>query len=775
MIFPKTPCFLFITADISTIFDRLESQNSSSEFSPKSSRRFHNLDTFDPANHDLLLHAFAVNPHIAVADFELAVQEHLDDWVTKNLHCSSASGTMAACITQYSTTALLIYKSDPQGMSLMFLTLFELWVALDKVTVAQCPLLENYSPQVPPKLLGSLLLCRLQLLVRATKVEQYLLGRHAKAHTGKSIFTDTMNSSSFAVCYFTSSSAHQLLKSQIEADARKQRDVKLAELNSKNDSHHRLTVESDRLSHSYQYNRRGQEVHSTTCRKCSLKKEVCNMRIKPHEWPLPENVYEAQTVVFELCPPPTFQIWRTMTFAIFYDICSKGQDGCAHPSVHLGNYDTLQKYTRSEFSRISLASGPKSFSKSHYKNKNIPSLPSAVCLNNGLQFRLHDRLKHVWAAEPFKSCDIATHCTLRLVEGPYRPLQYAVDGTSHTTNEVIARQSECSKDLTLHEHYAFAILRSGPRLQWLNIARELSARSLSFHKEEVHTLITQAAWQIGPLVDDTREWHAELRDPVFGHVLLQELHSLLISIEANWLEGVAVRTIIMLTSRLLASAPCSTVVNAACRLLLEVRRVTFRWVRQLVEKLRDSEDGATVQEFQRRVCEMAAICHSTFDPDHTASLLVSTEDVEILVRCVILVNDNSPPTTGLELGFKTILDSDRRLSHLLEPMLREQIRRNRDGLDLAIVSVWEAYRPGSEWCNLEAPNDCWFTTRTAIVAGHLEPQCVQFNLLDGRLLIDGKLLARLPQNIVSHPTYCRVLGRVSTSINDMKRPPILTL
>jgi hypothetical protein len=40
---------------------------------------------------------------------------------------------------------------------------------------------------------------------------------------------------------------------------------------------------------------------------------------------------------------------------------------------------------------------------------------------------------------------------------------------------------------------------------------------------------------------------------------------------------------------------------------------------------------------------------------------------------------------------------------------------------------------------------------------------VQFNLIDGRLLINGKPLGRLPPNIVSHPIYARVLGRVSTN------------
>ena len=102
---------------------------------------------------------------------------------------------------------------------------------------------------------------------------------------------------------------------------------------------------------------------------------------------------------------------------------------------------------------------------------------------------------------------------------------------------------DCPKDLNLHELVAFSGLRSGSRLQWLNIARELASPYLSFRREEVHILITQAAWQLGPLSDGGREWHVDLNIPGFGNTLLRELESLLEKIGANWLEEVTVRTI----------------------------------------------------------------------------------------------------------------------------------------------------------------------------------------------------------------------------------------
>jgi hypothetical protein len=107
----------------------------------------------------------------------------------------------------------------------------------------------------------------------------------------------------------------------------------------------------------------------------------------------------------------------------------------------------------------------------------------------------------------------------------------------------MAAQADCPKEISLHEFIAFSGLRSGPRLQWLNMARELASSSLSFRREEVHTLITQAAWQLGPPSDGVREWHIDLGVSSFGNALLRELESLLQTIKASWLEEVSVRTI----------------------------------------------------------------------------------------------------------------------------------------------------------------------------------------------------------------------------------------
>jgi hypothetical protein len=105
------------------------------------------------------------------------------------------------------------------------------------------------------------------------------------------------------------------------------------------------------------------------------------------------------------------------------------------------------------------------------------------------------------------------------------------------------------------------------------------------------------------------------------------------------------------------------------------------------------------------------------------------------------------------------LARDRRLSHSLEPTLSKRIKDNRAGLDQAISSLWSAFYVGTKWRHHSSPNDRWLCCETQSRQGSAA-QRVDLNLLDGCLLIDGKPLGRLPQEITSHPTYARIFGRV---------------
>jgi hypothetical protein len=519
-------------------------------------------------------------------------------------------------------------------------------------------------------------------------------------------------------------------------------------------------VHSDRL------NRKGRYVHDHRCLKCNYKKQAGSLGIAIHEWPLPSEHLRAKVVVFELRSPPVFRVWRTTTYGLLRDICTPPHVPVQKSTVHviLSQYSGLRSHiTSSSIGRISLASTEKSFEKSHYKGVKIPSSEASVLLKNGLRFRLHDDDKDHWAADSFADCNISSRCTMQLPLGPYSSLQYAVTSTSHTSNEVLAKQSECPADISVHEYIAFGGIRAGSRLQWLNVSREIAAQTLNLNREEVYLLLTQAAWQIGTQSDgENWDYHEELSSPDFGITLLQVLGKLINDIEANWFERISAKTAIALIGRLLASATDPDVIDQAYILLRKARHMTLHWMDQLAEKLQENEDESAVESFQMRVCEVAAICRGTYDVDpiHAPFLLESVEDVSIFVRCAIAFHENLPENLdGASLELKRLCARDRRLAHLMEPLLSERIRENRDGLDAAIGDVWRGYRSGPPWKQLKKPNDRWWSTATSSGAGG-RSQDVHVNLLDGQLLVNGKPLGRLPRSISQHPMYLRVLGKV---------------
>jgi hypothetical protein len=538
------------------------------QFTPSHRPRLYDTVDLGQCSGGILTKAVSEDRRIALADFELSVERHLDSWVKLSLSQlnDDAPDVIASCIEQYFTSAREIYDTDPEDNSVMILTVMDLWKALDILAIRQCPLLASYSPEIPQDFIHPLLLHHTGSLRRAMLIEEYVRRRHEEASCTTSIFSDEAIDSSFAVRYFRDSQRLQRIYADIDRHALQEREKKRVELGVLNQEWQSLMNAASRMSHSYSKDSYGDLIHQN-CEKCRTQEQAQSMQIGVHEWPLPEVTMAAQLVVFELSPPRAFSTWREVTYQILRDIgMPNARDDTAQPKILLDVFTGLASWaTRHAYHRITIGSTTKSFKdQTHYKTVQIPANEFSVLLNNGLSFKLFDRTSRTWATGPFLESDAATLCQPPVPpSGPYRNLHPTVSGTHHTSNEVIATQADCPKELSLHEYLAFSTLRSGPRLQWLNTARELASPSLSFRREEVHSLITQAAWQLGPLTDGVREWHIDLGILDFGRILLHELEALLERVQANWLEEVTVRTVGMLTPLFLFTAVGLTIFSSS--------------------------------------------------------------------------------------------------------------------------------------------------------------------------------------------------------------------
>ncbi|KAH9048936.1 hypothetical protein EDB84DRAFT_1261517 [Lactarius hengduanensis] len=726
-------------------------------FSPSHRTRLANTSNFVLFLGGRLAAAVAEDNRAALADFELSVERYLDDWVDVFLHNDDAPDVIATCIEEYFSVARVIYGADPEDNSVMILTVMDLWMALDTLALQQCPLLAFYSPEIPKDFLHPLLLHRSGSLRRAMLIEEYILDRHEKASYTTSIFSDNVTESSFAVQYFRASQRLQQLYVEITQRASGEQAQKLSELNSLNQRWQSLKDAASAMSHTSVLDKKGNPSHqSSNCQKCRKETFANSLRIDIHEWPLPQDLGQIQLVLFELSPPRAFSTWREVTYKTTRDIGTAGQ-----PKHFLDTFSGLKSWAvRHPHHRITIASTTNSFrDQSHYKAVRIPASDSQVLLNNGLSFKLFDRTAKSWAGRPFLGATIANFCTPPVpMSSPYSKIHSFVSGTHHTSNEVIAAQADCPPELSPHEYIAFSGLRSGPRLQWLNIARELSSPSLSFRREGVHTLITQAAWHLGPSSEGVREWHTDLDIPSFGWTLLHELEGLLGRIEANWLEEVTVRTIALLTSRLLSSAHDSDIRQSAYALLRRARSVAHKWISELGSKLETTDDEMARANLRRRLCILAATCFSTYDVclEHVPGTLSSDNDIAIAVHCAVIVHDNTPPILEDDDSryLTRLLNRHRRLLHFLEPSLRESVESNPSGFDHGLANLWPGFRrqTSSNWRVLPVPNSRWIS---CIMEGGQE---VHYNLLTGQLLVGGNPFGRLPQQIIDHPTYASVLG-----------------
>ena len=517
-------------------------------FAPPDTRRLDNTSDFKQFTEDRLTKAIAKDGRLALADFELSVEKYLESWTKASLHCDESPGVIASCIEQYLSGAKDLYGTNVEDNSIMILTILDLWVAMDMFAIQLCPLLNQYSPEISARFLHPLLLHRSDSLKRALFIEEYMCRRHEEALNVAHIFSNNVSELSFSVQYFRTSDSLQHLYDDINTRAHDERARKRAELANLNQQSHSLSREASTLDHEKIKDNLGNEIHSGQCKKCKLERQSKSLSIHAHEWPLPSSTLQAQQAVFELSPPPAFSIWRDTTYLVLRDLgLSEVTSSLDRPKLLLHAFSGLSPWVakRQLRSRITVGSMTKSFfDNTHYRTVKIPAEESSVLLNNGLSLRLFDRVRESWAVTSFSESSVEGLCTPPVpTSSPYGPLHFAVSGTHHSSNEIISDQANCPKEISIHEFIAYSGLRGGPRLQWMNIARELASPYLSFRREEVHVLITQAAWQLGPLLDGVRDWHVDLGISNFGKTLLRELDSLIGKIAANWLEEVTVRTI----------------------------------------------------------------------------------------------------------------------------------------------------------------------------------------------------------------------------------------
>jgi hypothetical protein len=219
---------------------------------------------------------------------------------------------------------------------------------------------------------------------------------------------------------------------------------------------------------------------------------------------------------------------------------------------------------------------------------------------------------------------------------------------------------------------------------------------------------------------------------------------------------------VVLVTRLISSADSSHVLRCSYLFLAQARGVSLRWTREITSVLQQADED-DITELQIRAYEVAYICHATFDLDKDClpEVFSSTEDIAAYIECGLVLDENQPTLlSAAPLHIQRMFLRGQRLAHKAQSCLRARIQEDRAGFDQALLSVWPDYLPSDK--PLKFISNQWIQLET-IIRENTRSQLVSYDVLRGKLLVDGSPLGRLPQEIMSHPFYQRTFGQVSTT------------
>ncbi|RHZ68728.1 hypothetical protein CDV55_106064 [Aspergillus turcosus] len=701
------------------------------------------------------------NDVLSLFDFERWVENEMTNWAGIVQPSEHRCCILAERFGQYYEYGSPIYDGNPEAMSIMILTMLEVWVTLDQMCCIMCPLLREYSPEIPVKFLEPLLLPQRCQMRRAGRIEAYIESRHhGRVPSSPDILRDPAPHS-FAISYYDSSQEHQRLREQIEQHAHAELEEKRREWKEKSSQYDSILHEARQLGHEWELNKRGRYYHVSYCRRCSLENQAHSINIDVYEWPLPQSDDDWKSVIFELRCPHWFASWRDVTWKLVQDLGRPKMRTASHMEQNLLKYSETKRFAINWGQHLTLGSSTKSWLRSHYKSRDFPVDFKDITPPNAFRFKLLDSRGNGWVTDQEEYPTVKPLCTFSLPHSPYSSLQYALNHFRHTENQIIADQRNCHPKLSLHEFIAFGCLRAGERVQWYNMIRELASSTLSMNNESVCILFRQAAWELGTSSGktDLREAHRVFEDTAFSDRLLETLECRLDSIEANWDEHHTLQMLVIIGLRALRLSVRDTAVERAAEFLRRCRKVTMRWIRDLVINL-DSQTGTQSQAQQLLLKRVGGICQLTYsvESQYLSVLLRSPEDLFHLVRSSIIVFENTTPESkSSPAEAKAAWVQTSRILHRTEEHTRRLILQDASGLNDAIEESVQTLVVTSPWTFGQGSLTRWATSQTTSDALRQEQQ-VHYDLLTGELLVDNCPPGRLPENYQKDPLFQTVFG-----------------
>jgi hypothetical protein len=714
--------------------------------------------------------------HFRLLAFEAWVESNLDGWLSTHIRMDDTCCMIRRAIQTYYPLAQTAYADVPASLSIMYLSLLELWVASDKSACTLHPLLCQYDPELRLQELQCLVLPLKSQRERLVNVESYVKSRRdAAIERYPSVFEKFGDGDSFVVRYFDQCPQLQtVLQNVLRAASLKQ-----------SKKHQELLHLKGRYSQSMDYFNNNEcetmEVrygprhcyarveHASNCRRCAEKNKANSLKIQIYEWPVSSKDNTAKATVFECHVPRAYGDWRDTCMFLSTDVLGFANVELRKPQAQytLDRHDELGRLLSPDYHnrRIVPLSSVKGHINTHRKLQSVvPQLQNGdVCLDSALDYAYFDTSQGIFTGIRMSSGKVVEQCMYRMSDPRSMVLERYLcrppsnpDGPN--PNEVMASLSDCPTHFSLEEYKAFGMLPLGCDVVYLNILTQLATHSIDFAKPETQTLILQAIDQCGVgNGTPSRVNHRALLDEPFCGEMLEQLELSLRRISENWESWRAAATFVALCLRILSFTPSTSVRNRSLAFLADARQVSLKWLSRLKSTANASTEDDQRTELYSRATEVALLCTQTFDVEDMFldCVLQQKDAISALLQSSIMIQENCEVAQSDSLVIhNTMLRSWRSLLYRAFDKIRTLILQGNNGLDTAVLESWAGFRPaiGAQWNIHDRFFEHWLEIKS-------ERLMVYFNLLTAELLVNGLPLARLPREYMQHEVYKPLFGK----------------
>lgn len=682
-------------------------------------------------------------------------------------------------------------------LSVGLLTIFEMWVEMDKIAVQSMPLLKEYHHGFPDDLLDVLQVSSWSDHCRLQHIHSYLRLRLLPVSSKAPTIFAKIGPEAFAVRSFDQCGEMQECLRSIEADAELRRDQKLAECARLNNEYEALskqlaehpsctTVAQDEWPFNLLHDDRG-------CTKCYLERHLKRLRIDVLEHPLPSDLTQAKAVIFEVCANELFCSYRDGTWTILGNLAHfRYSNESRKPMLLLHEYSGL-KPSMSTFVPRSFGlatTAKKSFTQTHYRALYFPVDVNRLFVPCGVQWTYYDK-SALFYAHDVRETSLSHHFRLDLhPDSPFANLLGTAafkvgskDGPS--SNQVIASQSKCPKSLTAHEFLATQMLHNGTHRRWYAILQELGSSNLNFSSESTTQILDRLIHESGSAGKEDedlsafRDAHIVFKEQPFCLQLLRQIEDRLSIITHNFREHNCMAIMINMLFRLYALA-YESIALEALRLLECARVITSGWMDSLRHEVLQMQKSTNVAPMMSYLLWAAILCRKTFDiarPNFSRIVDTTTElgeaNLVMFLASSLALSDSIKNSRGaMPSALRSALISDVKTTRILHGTIRRALLAYPGALLAALNLIWPE-PTGCERCCTEVriPVELAQISVSATINTYgRRPQSLEFNVLTGHVMLDGEAIGRLPEAFSHCPQLLELIGEQSLFCSPSNLP-----